>query len=193
MKTKFVLALGICLLPLSASAVQTMYCPQNSGYISIGMTQDQVVSACGQPLSKRKSDSALMQKVPVKQLIWTTLNQGSYYPGLNSAFYNQWSLSSGSTGVNLEIDIINNKVNSIKLNSSNTNSATICGGPNSIQVGDDISKVYTACGTPSTVNSTYVSQPVPSNSSPEVWVYQVNQYQSPYSLTFLDGKLQSIE
>ena len=208
MRLPFLMKLSLSLLPITAAFAETsVYCPQKSGYINVGMTQDQVLAACGEPMNRQTSDRPITQKVPVTQLIYPTLNQGSpVYPQLNSAFYNQWSLPSGSRGTSLEIDVINDKVSSIHLNGRGTNAMSICGGsqPQSngqtdltgggtIAVGSNINDVYNACGSPSYVNNTFIYQTVPSAHKPEIWIYQVNQYQSPYSLTFLDGKLQSID
>lgn len=166
-------------------ATQSMYCPQNHGYINLGMTPEQVVAACGQPLSKQQSKTPLMQKVPVTQLMYN--NQGSPH-----AFYGVWSLPVGTnSGAQLEVDIINNKVTAVRMNGGNTNAFSICGGT-MIQVGDPVGSVYGACGNPSIVNNTYINQPVQSNQYPEIWIYQTDQYQTPFNLTFVNGKLQSI-
>jgi len=194
MRAKILLTLSVSLMPLSAALAdgpQSIYCPQKSGYINTGMTADQVMAACGQPLSKQQPITPVMQKVPAQQLIYTALNTGSYYPGLNPAYYTQWSLPSGTSGINLTIQAINGKVSSVSVNGSNTNAMSMCQGV-SINSGDDVNKVYSACGTPSMVNNTYINQSLPPNSKSEVWIYQVNQYQAPFSLTFINGKLQSI-
>lgn len=192
MKIKSIL-LGLFLgLLTTVVMAQSVYCPQKAGYIHVGMTEEQVISACGQPLSKQQSNMPLMRKVPVQQLIYTSVNSSSVYPGLNSAFYTQWSLASGVSGVTLEVDVVNNKVSAVSLNGANTNAMSICGGT-SIQVGDNVNQVYNACGNPSAVNNTFSKQFIQSNNKPEVWIYQVNPYQPPISLTFLNGKLQSID
>ena len=191
MRSKFLMRLIALLLPYTSIMGQTLYCPQNAGNISTGMTQEQVLAACGEPLSKQTAKGAVTQRVPVQQLMYNSLNTGSVYPGLNSAYYDQWSLPSGTSGINLRVDIINNVVTGVNINGSNTNAASICNGI-SLQAGDKVNKVYSACGNPSMVNNTYIDQMVPSNTKPEVWIYQLNQYQSPISLTFVNGKLQSI-
>lgn len=180
------------MLSLSLANAQQVYCPQHSKYIDLGMTQAEIIAACGQPLSKQTSDTPAMVKVPVKQLIYTALDGGSVYPGLNSAFYTQWSLPSGTSGINLEVDVINNKVSSFSINGSSTNAINLCGDAN-IQEGDSIDKVYSACGSPAMVNDSYENQMLPSKNNPELWIYQLHQYQTPISLTFVDGKLQSIK
>jgi hypothetical protein len=191
MKSKVLMTLGFSLLPWTLAIGQPLYCPQHSGYIDIGMSVDQVISACGQPISKQPSNKPVTQRIPVQQLIYTALNTGSIYPGLNSAFYDQWSLPSGTTGVSLEVDVTNQKVSAVRINGSSTNAMSLCGGT-PVQVGDNVNKVYMACGSPGMVNNTFINQSVPSNTKPEVWIYQVDQYQSPISLTFVNGKLQSI-
>lgn len=184
-----ILRIGLisCLLSLTLNtfAANTMYCPQHSGYINVGMSIDQVVAACGQPISKQQSNTPVMQKVPVLQLMYN--NEGS-----PTAFYGTWNLPVGNTGgAQLEVDVINNKVSGVKLNGSATNAFSICGST-LIQIGDPVGRVYGACGNPSLVNNTFINQAIQSNERPEIWIYQVDPYQPSYSLTFANGKLQSI-
>ncbi len=192
MKLSFLLAINAMILPLAAQSADSFYCPQQHAYINVGMTQAQVTAACGQPTSIRASSTAVVQQIPVTQLIYTTLNQGaiSYYPGLNST-YSMWSLPSGSQGTSVEVDLINNQITSMKINGSGTNALSICQG-GSIQIGDDINKVFNACGSPSNINNTYINKTVPSSANPQVWFYTVDQYQPTISLTFINGILQSI-
>jgi len=184
--------LSSLMLSLTSALAQQVYCPQHAKYIDLGMTQEEVIAACGQPLSKQTTDTPPMEKVPVKQLIYTALDTGSVYPGLNAAFYTAWSLPSGTSGIQAQVDIINNKVAGFSINGSSTNAMNLCNGI-SIQEGDSINKVYSACGTPTMVNDSYVNKIIPSETNPELWIYQLNQYQTPMSLTFVDGKLKSIK
>lgn len=193
MRPGILLTFSVSLLAATpALAVSQLYCPQNSGYINIGMTQSEVLAACGEPLTKQQSNAPVTQKVPMQQFIYNTLNTGSVYPGLNPTYYDYWSLPSGAYGISLEVDIVNDKVSAVRINGSGTNAMSVCGGTN-VQIGDNANKVTMACGSPSMVNNSFINQTVPSNTRPELWVYQVNQYQSPSSLTFVNGKLQSID
>lgn len=201
MKHRLMVLSGIILFPWTSWAgVQSLYCPQNHGYINIGMTQDQVVAACGQPLSKQQSSQPVTQKIPVKQLLYN--NQGA-----TKAFYGVWALPMGNSsqglqpfggsggpdgGAQLQVNIINDKVSSVTLNGSSTNGFSICNSTQ-INIGDPANKVYGACGSPTLINNSYINQAIPSATKPEIWVYQPGQYQSPVSLTFVDGKLQSID
>lgn len=185
---------GFAFLPVATFAAGSLYCPQKQGYISIGMTSDQVIQRCGQPMTKQNSSEIrVAEKIPVTQLIYTTLNQGAIYgySGLTS-YYTMWSLPSGSNGTSLRFSIIDNKVTAVNINGSSTNAMSICDGV-SIQIGDDANKIYSACGNPSLINETFINQPVPKKQNPEVWIYQINQYQPTIHLTFINGKLQSIE
>jgi hypothetical protein len=185
MKLTLSTSLALAILPFSLFAdSQSIYCPQNNAYINIGMTPDQVIAACGQPLSQQDSNQPVLQKIPVKQLVYNNM-------GASTAFYGVWNMSTGERGSLLEVSIVNEKVRSIKLNSSDSNAISICGG-NSIQVGDPASKVYYACGAPSVTNNTYINQVIPTAEKPKVWLYQPGQYQPSVTLTFVDGRLQSI-
>lgn len=177
--------LGLLLLPFSLFAdTDSYYCPQNHGYIKLGMTPDQVIAACGQPVSQQESNQPLLKKIPVQQLIYNNL-------GTSTAFYGVWNVPTGSGGAQLQIDIVNQKVRSIKINGSNDNAVSICQGTN-IQAGDPIQKVYYACGSPSIVNNSYINEVVQTTEKPKIWIYQPGEYQPSVTLTFVDGRLQSI-
>lgn len=178
-------------------ALDNYYCTQGNGYISIGMTENQVIAACGEPITKTNSNKPLMQKVKMTQLNYNNM-------GAAKAFYGVWALPVGNNaignppfggndgGVALQVAIVNDKVYSINLNGDSSNGFSICGGP-MIQIGDPGTRVYGSCGTPSLVNQTYIEVPVPSTMKPQVWVYQQGEYQTPVTLTFIEGKLQSIQ
>lgn len=184
MKLTYKASLALFILPYSLFADQSLYCPQNHAFINVGMTMDQVIAACGQPASQQESNQPVTQKIPVQQLIYNN-------KGASTAFYGVWNLPTGSGGAQLEIDIVNKKVKNIRLNSSDSNAASICGG-NSIQIGDPIEKVYYSCGSPSVTNNSFINEIVPTAQKPQVWIYQPGQYQPAVTLTFVDGRLQSI-
>lgn len=173
------------------NAANSLYCPQHHGFINPGMTINQVVAACGQPKIRNQSNNSVMKKVPVRQLIYTNLNTGAPFSGW-TRIYNTWSLPSGSTGVSLQIDIMDNKVSNVNINGSSNKAMNICGGQ-SVEVGSSEQDVYSACGRPNMVNNSYITENVPGNQKPEIWKYQLNQYQPEYTLTFVNGELQSIQ
>lgn len=171
----------------------SVYCPSGQAFIHTGMPENEVLNACGQPNSKMEANHQATREVPVKQLIYTTLGSSNPYPGLQSAIYDQWSLPSGpDDSFTLQVNIINHKVSSISLNGSQNNAMTICGG-GSIRIGDDESMVYSQCGDPNATNHTYINQQIPSDTKPEIWIYQADQYQPPIRLTFVNGSLESID
>ena len=171
---------------LSTSAQATpVYCPNKSGYIQVGMSADQVLAACGNPTSHTEMNTQAMQNLPIKQILFN--NQGS-----SSAFYGVWNLSTSSTGTaSLEVDIVNNAVYALKLNGSTINSTSLCQGQ-TINVQDPEVKVYNLCGTPSSINNTFITVPVPSQTKPQQWFYQSSPYQPSLRLLIVDGKLISI-
>lgn len=176
----------------AVAQVSSFYCPTGHGYINLGMNKDQVIAACGQPSSIEKTNQSLIQQIPVTQLIYTNLNQGAPYPGLDVT-YQMWSLGSGTTQVGMQVNVINNQVSSIEVNGQSENAMSVCGGT-PIQIGDSADSVYAACGSPAMVNQTYIKQPVRTrdNAKPETWVYIIDSYTAPFRLTFLNGILQSI-
>ncbi|MDF1684076.1 MAG: DUF2845 domain-containing protein [Legionellaceae bacterium] len=188
---------NICLLSFllittsSFAGQQPFYCPQKHGYVRIGMTESQVLAACGQPTSKEKSKQAAVQQVPVTQLIYTTLNPDPVYRGYKLV-YRMWSLPIGSQGSSLEVDIINKKIAAIRFNGESTNASSVCDN-RSFAVGDMADMVFTACGNPSHVNRSFVNRKVKSKSKPVTWTYNSDPYQPTFRLIFLDGKLRAIE
>lgn len=193
-----------------SSNAQPQYCPQTHGFVQLGMTENQALSACGTPQKRERSNRVAMKRIPVEQLIYSSTTPANPYPGLKSAFYTQFTIPTGA-GImyNLEIEIVNNKVYEIRNNGSDgINGSNLCQknpnqGPNessnrqasdgnSIQKGDSYEHVIAACGNPDSINYSCKDVPIPSNNSPEVWIYQVDQYQPPFTLTFIDGVLRCI-
>ncbi len=168
---------------------QSIYCPQNHAYIKLGMSRQEVTQACGAPTAVQSKNVQVQQKVPVTQLIYNTLNQGGTFIGWTT-IYNTWSLPSGSQGISLQINIMNGKVHDFSLNGRAVNSTSLCNGQ-PIHVGEDIDSVYASCGYPNFANETFVLVPIPSQTKPELWTYDIT-YQPSISLTFVDGLLQSI-
>lgn len=197
MKSIFFKSLALCSLSFTAFADASLYCPQNHAYINVGMSADQVVAACGQPAAVQESDQPLMQKVPMQQLIFNNLSSndsdfsGSLNIPTNSAFYGVWNIPTGYSGVQVQVDIVDNKVKNININGGGSNALSLCSGAN-IQVGDPASKVYGACGSPNITNNSFINVPILSKTKPQIWIYKPDPYQPSFSLTFIDGKLQSI-
>lgn len=193
LKTLFTLTTCLC-FATAIQAADSFYCPQNHAYINVGMNQDAVIAACGEPTSRRVGANTVNQQVPEKQLIYTNLNKGavSFYPGLDP-LYQMWNLPSGSQGVTVQVNVVNGKVSNIILNQQSTNGLSACSG-GSFQIGDDMNQVINACGPPNIINDSYTSQVVPENQNPEVWVYDNFLDQQPsITLTFINGILQFIQ
>ncbi len=182
---------GLTLSTIGFSEQQPFYCPKNHGYIRIGMTEAEVLKNCGEPTSKEKSKKAAVEQVPVTQLIYSTLNPDPVYRGYE-LIYNTWSLPIGSYGNTLEVDIIDNKISGIRLNGQDTNASSVCSN-RSFAVGDLADKVFSACGSPSMTNKTFVNRTVPGKTKPVTWTYYTDRYQPTFKLIFIDGTLRAIE
>lgn len=189
---KYVFIVATFALTPALHAADSFYCPQNSGYINLGMSQQEVRAACGEPTQLQAGANTVTQQIPVTQLVYSTINSGpvDYYQGI-APIYSMWSLPSGSQGVNLQVNLVNNRVSAITLNQEQTNAVSACsGGP--FQIGDNIDAVMTACGPPNVVNNSYINQEVPKDNHPEKWIYDLTDQPS-ITLTFVNGILQSIQ
>ena len=189
---KYVFILATFALTSVLHAADSFYCPQNSGYINIGMSQQEVRAACGEPTQLLAGANTVTQQIPVTQLVYSTINSGpvDYYQGI-APIYSMWSLPSGTQGVTLQVNLVNNRVSAITLNQEQTNAVSACSG-GTFQIGDDIDAVMTACGAPNVVNNSYIDQEVPKDNHPEKWVYDLTDQPS-ITLTFVNGILQSIQ
>ena len=193
MRSMFLLALAN-LLPAITLAAQSLYCPENKGYINLGMTMDQVIAACGQPISKKISNRPATVRVPLQQMTFSSLPTGDTVPG-NSSVYQMYTLpEAGNMGEQgtLQVDVVDDKVYSVQVNGSSANAMSICNGV-SIQIGDPVSEVTNACGAPSLTNTTFIERTIPGVKNPDIWIYQFDQYQPAKHSTFVGGKLQSID
>lgn len=192
MQKSLLLSIGFLFIS-SVQAADSYYCPQNHQYINVGMSQDDVLQACGPPSAKRTGANTVMKQIPIQQFIYTNINKGAveYIPGIDPV-YQMWSLPSGSKGVTLQVNIIDHKVSSILLNQQSTNGVSACSG-GSFQVGDEAGQVINACGAPEIMNNSYTNQMVPKEENPETWVYDNMPYQPGVTLTFVNGTLQYIQ
>ncbi len=184
----FLISCVACIIP--AHAAQSIYCPAHHMYINQGMTQMQVIEACGQPSYKRLKHEPVVEKVPMTQLIYTTLNPQSMYQGLDP-IYQTFGLAVGSTDVKVEFNVVDNIITGIKLNGSSTNALSVCNNTN-VEVDNPVQAAYSACGNPSMINQTFITRVVPQSDTPEVWTFQA-QYLPDMNLTFVKGTLQSID
>ncbi len=190
---KFLVTATLLILANVSLADDSFYCAKNHAYINVGMTQDGVLAACGSPTSISDSGNSVVQQIPMTQLIYTDINKGAvfFYPGIDKV-YSLFSLPSGSTGNIIEIDIINDQISAIKINGASSNALSMC-KQGSVQIGDNTNAIYNACGAPDNINKTYVNRPVPKQQKPQVWIYESQNYQPGFTLTFVNGILQSIK
>jgi Protein of unknown function (DUF2845) len=182
---KALIGLIVMMVSVAQASANSLYCPKNTRFIKIGMTQADVIQACGQPLNKSQGSKPATRKVEVKQLMYHSLSG-------KTAFYGPYEITTGSAGTQVTISIKNNKVSDISLNGASSNAFSLCYG-NSVAIGAPESAVYNACGSPSAVNKTFINVPTGQSQKISVWTYQLYQYQPAVRLTFVNGKLQSMQ
>jgi hypothetical protein len=180
-----IVLIGLLCFNIEAFGDSALYCPTNHSTIHIGMNQTAVIAACGEPQDKGTSNTPLVQRVPITQLVFNDEGIQTIQSG------NGWAIPVSNGGGQLEVDIMNDKVYAIRLNGNSSNAASIC-VDGTFNIGSPVSAVYDACGNPATTNVTYMNMVDPSQKKPETWTYQFNPYQSPIRLTFINGQLQSI-
>ena len=165
-----------------AQAASSYFCGKNSQYIKTGMSQAEVIQACGEPQAKQKSSQSGRVKQPVTQMIFKVANQKAGYGAFPIA-------TGGST--KLAVSVANNKIVSLSFGGQSTQSVSICGGRN-VSVGSPASAL-SACGQPTMTNNTYVDIPTGKTDKVETWVIKPDQYSRGIRLTFVNGALQSID
>jgi len=190
MKSGYLLA-GLLLVNTASFA---LFCPAQFKNITTGMTEEEVLAACGAPLSKQESNLPVQRKVPITQFYYN--NQGA--PGAvvppvtpSSNYYGLYDNPQDIRGNMLQVDIVDNKVYGIAMDGTAQNAFSICNG-SMVQIGDPVGKVYGACGAPLLTNKTFIIENLVDEPKPQIWIYQFNQFDVPARLTFVNGKLQSI-
>lgn len=186
------LCIGLLLVNTASFA---LFCPAQFKNVTPGMTEAEVQAACGAPVSKQESTLPVQKKVPITQMYYN--NQGA--PGAvvppvtqDSIYYGLYANPKDIRGAALQVDIVDNKVYGISMDGTSQNAFSICNG-NMVQVGDPVGKVYGACGAPLMTNRTFILENIVDQPKPQIWIYQFNQFDPPSRLTFVNGKLQSID
>ena len=180
------LVIMLCITSVSFANTNSMYCATKGGFIQLGMSMEQVIQACGEPINKSKILVPNMRKIKVIQLIYrisSMAGRDSYKYEFNPG---------GSTTFNLMITIVADKVSNISYNNANTNGASVCqNGP--IAIGYTLAQVRQSCGDPDGINHSF--QNIPQGNAPvkqETWSFKDGQYGKSFTLTFKNGILESI-
>jgi hypothetical protein len=175
---------------------ESFYCPKGQ-YVNKGMSEEQVVAACGEPVTKELLDEPAMKQEQVEELIYT----------LPADFLQEFNriLEPPRAGghVTVVFTIMDGKVSSIEVDDKEFSSTGICGkrkvtdvrtvGVATISIGDSRRKVFTRCDRPSFVNK--ATRPVPlgdGNVPVSIWTYDFGPYQPKVYMRFIDEKLDSV-
>lgn len=177
MIARFSTTIFLLLTPLYSYA---FFCPNNFNQIDFGFSEDQVMSACGSPSSTQSE----VEPVPVPQE-WNYYMQqpSTNYMGTVTGPYNtQMNNQSGTIKTQITFDA-NGKVININVNGVTAGNTGMCTPP--IQLGDDMAKVKSACGSPAIVSKPNADSNQPGKKM-DTFVYTGNQT---VKLIFEDGKL----
>lgn len=177
------IAIGM-MLSMQSHAANNFYCAASSQYINVGMTLAAVESACGSPISQKKSKVAATKKIPISQWFYRL---GTSTGGRG----NETFTTGGSNTGLLIITFEQKKVTSIKFDNISAPTSSIC-NEGDIKQGDSPSDVSFACGDPNYTNDTYRVQPINRPVEVITWTIKSSEYAPPTELTFRDGVLESI-
>ena len=179
----------MCAIPLFfcmlSPAFSTTYCAHGGGFLKIGMNLNEVRTLCGPPLSQVKRKISDYRNIQVQQLFYTLRHSSQRRNAFNNT--NQTEQK-----INLQVNVISNKVLSLSLNNTATQGVSICPG-GLIQVGSALSSVLNACGSPNYVNTSFKKIRQGGVVKQEVWTIKATEYDEHLTLTFKDGQLTTIE
>ena len=164
-------------------SAESYYCGKNSMFISPGMSQAQVIQACGEPQSKQKRNQQGSQQRPVTQMQFSIASQKK------AGAYGAFPISVGRRST-LDVTVANGKIVSLSLAGQSSQSISVCGSAN-IYVGGP-SSALSACGSPNMTNKTFVNVSTGQSEKVEMWTIKPDQYTPGISLTFVNGVLKSI-
>ena len=186
-KLQWIAVFSLCTLSLPAFAY---YCStqHGNGFIDIGNTMEQVVSACGEP--NQKSDPSVYQD---SKMVTT-----QYWIYDNTQAYRTNVLAIEETRVvnrdapTLVVEVTDGIVTNITQGGDETQSGYCAARGNTVQIGNSIDALNSTCGTPTAVN---IQQRQATQTPPQekvIWTYQWDSYTQPLHLEFLNGKLKNI-
>lgn len=176
MKLRF---LGLCIL-LAAPCLwaEAYYCTNSSRLVSIGMSVNDVIQACGTPAQNKTEtvQQAIDRKI---------LNQWGYFSKQNRA---PWTKT---VPAELMISLYANKVERIMINNQPVQGGIDCFGNGLIQLGDAADKVLRYCGQPDTRQKKSETI-MGAAQTKRVLTYTRSDNMPPVFLEFLDDKLTHI-
>ena len=94
---RLIFAILFNILYFTTAQAQSLYCPEHSQYIKIGMSADQVVQACGQPLTKQKKKNTQIKIDYLK--IYMQNRQKKFYEALDDTFLQVFKKDKTITGL----------------------------------------------------------------------------------------------
>ncbi|NKB46595.1 MAG: DUF2845 domain-containing protein [Legionellales bacterium] len=191
---KNLLKVGIASVALLSQSMlwaqmETFYCPTGGQYANKGMSEAQVIAACGEPDAKQLLDEPAMQQEKVEEIIYALPIENLYE-------YNRiMNPKRGGGGyIPISFTILKNKVVSIEVDDDEVESTSLCQRRGvQVKIGDTRRRVISLCGNPSFTNKTTRSIPLGDGNVPvSIWTYDFGPYQPKAYMRFIGEKLDSI-
>ena len=172
----------MCLVITPAWALFCTTASGNNGWIEEGMSQDDVITACGQP-DQQTQDQNSSKQLQTTQY-WTyqqqTVEDTSEGNAINMA-----------TSPNiLVVEIRNNQITRLAVNGNFVSSAN-CPKGGLLNVGEDDDVIVSRCGSATQVS--YQNETVDSSAPPNIiWTYQSANGAAPLQIQFQNGVVSQI-
>jgi hypothetical protein len=181
--TKPIATLALICLALSpaAHAATQYFCPSSNQYINLGASIAEARAKCGPPHTATTSPYTLKKTRLVDQWVY------NYQPNTILRFGTIHTRKGA-----LVVNFINNKVIEILVNGHSVASTNFCSNNLPVKVGDNNLTIRQLCDQPTIIQKTKqtISQ---QKTQKVVWTYQANDYIPANTLTFISGKLVSIQ
>jgi hypothetical protein len=175
----------ISLMCIAITPAWALFCTPASGtngWIEEGMTQDDVIAACGQPDQQTQDENSGKQLQTTQY--WTYQKQTVQDMSEGNA------VNMTISPTILVVEIRNNKITRLALNGNFVSSAN-CPEGGLLNVGEDDDVIVSRCGSATQVS--YQNETVDSSAPPNIiWTYQSANGAAPLQIQFQNGVVSQI-
>ncbi|MBB72808.1 MAG: hypothetical protein CMF50_10490 [Legionellales bacterium] len=195
-------AVAVSALFLSSSSYAFFFSSSTANcYMNVGDSMTTIEQACGAPTSKEQKETGGPSSSIVQYWSYdNTVREGNLAPRVNQnpdqisgqrgRFNQSETYTIAKQGPNLIFAIDGQTIKSITKNGKKVSRASC--QSSSVQVGQGMQDLLSACGNPSNKNIGHKSTDKPEETL-TVWKYDLGQFRNPVVLTFgPDGKLRNI-
>ncbi len=188
MKYKWMWGWVLCLI---SSSVWAAFCSSSQGnnWIDLGMSEQEVQAACGQPTAIQVSDDRSKQLKSTQYWTYQTQKASPLYPPKAPLSNGVDQLTVGSDSLTVQIN--QNQVSQLAMNGHLLKEAS-CPQGGALSLGDSADRVLALCGRPNVVSTQHEEVDV-AGPQTKNWVYSSGQGQSSLQIEFSDGVVSKID